>query len=397
MFIPIGTDRPTKRRPRVVEALIVLNMLVYLAGLAGDVFGGVSFETLTNWMMLSRGDFHWWNLITYQFAHNPSDILHLVFNMVGLWIFGTSLEGRLGHANFLVFYLVGGCIAGIAHMMETAAPVIGASGSVCALIGGFIALFPRSRIRILLLFIMIGVFEVGSLWVVGFYVLIDFVGWVAPSGSTTAYVAPIAGYLYGFLLAILLLWIRLLKSDDFDMVYLWKQARRRSAFRRTIRQNPTGTWDTTASPAPPPVVRLNPEEQARRSAIGDARSRIHRLVRQGRFEDAGAGYLELLDLDPDAVLTEAAQLELANRLYAEGDRTVAATAYERFLEHYPRSDQNHEVALILSLLYIRVLDRPDDAATLLDDVATKLHDDAHRSLANSLLEELRGTGPEPAS
>ena len=140
-----------------MEVLIVLNMLVYLAGLAGDVFGGISFETLTSWMMLSRGDFHWWNLFTYQFAHNPSDILHLIFNMVGLWIFGTSLEDRLGHANFLAFYLVGGCIAGIAHMMETAAPVIGASGSVCALIGGFIALFPRSRIRILLLFIMIGV------------------------------------------------------------------------------------------------------------------------------------------------------------------------------------------------------------------------------------------------
>ncbi|HBZ96915.1 MAG TPA: rhomboid family intramembrane serine protease, partial [Phycisphaerales bacterium] len=126
-----------------MEILIVLNMLIYLAGLAGDVFGGVSFETLTNWMMLSRGEFHWWNLLTYQFAHNPSDILHLVFNMIGLWIFGTSLEDRLGHASFLGFYLIGGCIAGIAHMMETAAPVIGASGSVCALIGGFIALFPR--------------------------------------------------------------------------------------------------------------------------------------------------------------------------------------------------------------------------------------------------------------
>ncbi len=378
-----------------MEILIVLNMLIYLAGLAGDVFGGVSFETLTNWMMLSKGEFHWWNLLTYQFAHNPSDILHLVFNMIGLWIFGTSLEDRLGHASFLGFYLIGGCIAGIAHMMETAAPVIGASGSVCALIGGFIALFPRSRIRVLLLFIMIGVFEIGSLWVVGFYVLIDFVGWVAPSGSTTAYVAHIAGYLYGFLLAVLLLGIGLLKSDDFDMVYLWRQARRRAAFRRTIRQHPSGTWDTTATPTSPPVVKLSPQEQARRRSIGDARARIHGLIRRGQFDEAGVAYRDLLGIDPDAVLSEQPQLDLANRLYAEGDRAVAAAAYERFLEHYPRSPQNHEVTLILGLLYTRILDRPGEARALLDDVVSKLDDDGHRSLANALLAELGGTTSEP--
>ena len=73
-----------------METLIVLNMLVYLAGLAGNVFGGFSFETLTSWMMLSRGEFHWWNLFTYQFAHSPSDILHLVFNII-------SFEKYLGH------------------------------------------------------------------------------------------------------------------------------------------------------------------------------------------------------------------------------------------------------------------------------------------------------------
>ena len=65
MFIPIGTDRPIRRRPRVVEVLIVLNMLIYLFGLASDVLGVGSFEAMTQWMQLSRGDFNVFSLFTY--------------------------------------------------------------------------------------------------------------------------------------------------------------------------------------------------------------------------------------------------------------------------------------------------------------------------------------------
>jgi len=384
-----------------VETLIVLNLLVYLAGLAGDAFGGVSFDQMTDWMMLSRGEFHTWNLLTYQFAHNPSDILHLIFNMVGLWIFGTALEDRLGHVSMLAFYLIGGCVAGAAHMMETVAPVIGASGSVCALIGGFIALFPRSRIRILLLFLIIGVFEVGSLWVVGFYVLLDFVGWVAPSGSATAYVAHIAGYFYGFLLAMLLLAIGVLKSDDFDMFFLWRQARRRATFRSSLKESGGSTWDTPKPGSPvanePAVKRIDPKEALLLQKISDAKAGVLKLIRESRFEEAGAAYNEALTLDPHAVLGERMQLDLANRLYAVGDRTVAALAYERFLEHYPHSKEADEVKLMLGLLFTRDLQRPNEARELLSEVIASLDDGTHRSLARTLLLELGQPGMEPGT
>lgn len=384
-----------------METLIVLNLLVYLAGLAGDAFGGVSFDQMTDWMMLSRGEFHTWNLLTYQFAHNPSDILHLIFNMVGLWIFGTALEDRLGHVSMLAFYLIGGCVAGAAHMMETVAPVIGASGSVCALIGGFIALFPRSRIRILLLFLIIGVFEVGSLWVVGFYVLLDFVGWVAPSGSATAYVAHIAGYFYGFLLAMLLLAIGVLKSDDFDMFFLWRQARRRATFRSSLKESGGSTWDTPKPGSPvanePAVKRIDPKEALLLQKISDAKAGVLKLIRESRFEEAGAAYNEALTLDPHAVLGERMQLDLANRLYAVGDRTVAALAYERFLEHYPHSKEADEVKLMLGLLFTRDLQRPNEARELLSEVIASLDDGTHRSLARTLLLELGQPGMEPGT
>lgn len=400
VFIPIGTDRPTRRRPRVVETLIVLNLLVYLAGLAGNVFGGISFEQLTNWMMLSRGDFHIWNLFTYQFAHNPSDILHLVFNMIGLWIFGTALEDRLGHISLLAFYLIGGCVAGAAHMMETVAPVIGASGSVCALIGGFIALFPRSRIRVLLLFIIIGIFEIGSLWVVGFYVLLDLVGWVAPSGSATAYIAHIAGYLYGFLLAMLLLAVGLLKSDDFDMFFLWRQSRRRAAFRSSLKGGGSSTLDNStpdANALVPGIKRVDPKEVLRLQKISEAKAVVLKLMRESSFNEAGSAYNDVLTLDPHAVLGDRMQLDLANRLYADGDRTIAALAYERFLEHYPMSTETNQVKLMLGLLFTRELHRPNEARELLSDVVTSINDESHRTLAQNLLAELGPPGAEPAT
>lgn len=287
-------------------------------------------------------------------------------------------------------------------MLDTPAPVIGASGSVCALIGGFIALFPRSRIRILLIFLVIGIFEIGSLWVVGFYVLVDFVGWVGPSGSSVAYIAHIAGYLYGFILAITLLLLKIIRSEDFDILFLWKQSRRRAAFRSSIAQKGAAPWEAPgAAPKQAPEEPVDPEAEAKAAQLSTARQGVIRLVRESCFEEAGTEYEALLELDPQAVLPETMQLDLANRLYATGDRLISAKVYERFLERYPRSSNAHEVQLILGLIYARVLERPEEAQALLMEAVEELDDEAHRSLANTLLKELvergRSPGTEPTA
>ncbi|MCH2148792.1 MAG: rhomboid family intramembrane serine protease, partial [Phycisphaerales bacterium] len=314
MFIPIGTDRPTRRRPRIVEGLIIVNMLVYLAGLMTESFGFGSLDELMQRMELSRGDFHILSLVSYHFAHSPSDILHLLFNMVGLWIFGTALNDRLGHLSFLAFYLIGGAVAGIAHMIDSPAPVIGASGSVCALIGGFIALFPRSRIRLLVLFFIIGIFEVASLWVVGFYVLIDFIGWVGPSDSPVAYVAHFAGYLYGFFLALLLLMMKVLPTDDFDVLHLLRQKRRRAQWKQAVKHAQPGVLEqprTTDSKA--------------QQRINDLRTELNQQIRREDWAGAAAGWTALCKADDAVCLPEASQLELANRLFATDHRLEAST------------------------------------------------------------------------
>jgi len=364
-------------------------MLIYLVGLASDVLGVGSFEAMTHWMQLSRGDFNVFSLVTYQFAHSPSDILHLVFNMLGLWIFGVALNDRLGHMSFLAFYLIGGAVAGGAHMMETAAPVIGASGSVCALIGGFIALFPRSKIRLLILFFIIGIFEIGSLWVVGFYVFIDFVGWVAPSDSSVAYIAHLGGYLYGFLLAIVLLATKVLRSDDYDVLFLLRQKKRRAEWKRVVSstESPSGVL-----PVPPPADR---EVETDESA--GLRTRLRKCIREKDWPGAASAWTEYIEEVPEGALPEELQLELANRLFAADQRCEAATAYEQFLSNYSTSSQVQEVELMLGMLYARNLHRPDDAQPLLEKALNQLKDEQQRTLARTLLDELRGPETEPTS
>ncbi|MDG2291798.1 MAG: rhomboid family intramembrane serine protease [Phycisphaerales bacterium] len=377
MFIPIGTDRPTRRRPRIVEGLIIVNMLVYLAGLMTESFGFGSLDELMQRLELSRGDFHILSLFSYQFAHSPSDILHLLFNMLGLWIFGTALNDRLGHLSFLAFYLIGGAVAGIAHMIDSPAPVIGASGSVCALIGGFIALFPRSRIRLLVLFFIIGIFEVASLWVVGFYVLIDFVGWVGPSDSPVAYVAHFAGYLYGFFLALLLLMTNVLPKDDFDVLHLLRQKRRRSQWKQAVKHSQQGVIEKPSA--------LNSKAQQR---IHDLRTELNQRIRDEDWAGAATGWTALGTADDDVCLPEAAQLELANRLFATEHRLEASTAYERYLKLYSNSPKISEVKLMLGLLYARDLQRPGEAVALLESAQADLTDEGQRTLARTLLAEL---------
>src|SRR5215471_16182125 len=96
-------------------------------------------------------------LITAMFMHGG--LAHLFGNMLYLWIFGDNLEDALGHARYLVFYLLTGIAAGLSHVFVTAAvhanpliPSLGASGAISGVLGGYIVLFPRRRVRVLMFY-----------------------------------------------------------------------------------------------------------------------------------------------------------------------------------------------------------------------------------------------------
>jgi len=381
MFILLGTDLPRGRRPVVTEAIIVLMLLAYLAVLVVGMLDREAAERLISDLALSAGDFHWWQVITYQFAHdNPlmggTDhplwrLLHLGFNMMGLWVFGSAIEAKMGRIGFAIFVLMGGIVAGLAHIATSPAPVIGASGAVCALVGGFLVLFPQCRIRVLVIFFLITFWMAPATLIIAFWIALDLIGWVGLSDSGTAYAAHIGGYLWGLGTALALLPTPVFQRDGGDVVAVLKHRQRR----KTLTKVTTGS-----RPAKVP-----------REAIVDSAAAFVSMVRgrlaAGNLDAAAAMWCQSATEHERAVLPEKDQLMLANHLQATGKRIEAADAYQRYLEQYSKSPSAGEVRLLLGLLLVRFLGRGAEAIPLLEQAKRDATTDQRRTLAESLLGE----------
>jgi len=134
--------------------------------------------------------------------------MHLGGNMLYLWIFGDNLEHRMGRARFLVFYLACGIAAGLAHIVfnsGSTVPTVGASGAISGVLGGYLLLFPKNRVRILT---RGGIAAVPAFYVLGFWIFIQFVnsaGAMARTSDTggggVAYLAHVGGFVAGLALA----------------------------------------------------------------------------------------------------------------------------------------------------------------------------------------------------
>jgi membrane associated rhomboid family serine protease len=147
---------------------------------------------------------YWSTLVTSMFLHGGW--AHLGGNMLFLWIFGDNIEHRIGHVRFLVFYLVCGLAAGIAHIVfnaGSAIPTVGASGAISGVLGGYLVLFPRNRVYVMTYG---GVAAVPAVLMLGLWILLQFVngfGSVASTPETggVAYLAHIGGFAAGAVLA----------------------------------------------------------------------------------------------------------------------------------------------------------------------------------------------------
>ncbi len=238
MLFPIGDENSDRTSTPIVNyVLIALNILVFvfLQGLGSNekftyAYSTVPAEILTGKDIVTRPVAVdnitgqrlempglqptlipvYLTLITSMFMHGG--IAHIFGNMLFLWVFGDNIEDRLGHVRYLIFYLVCGIIAGLAHVFATAAfastdssllvPSLGASGAISGVLGGYILLYPTKRVVVLLgwfatpmpAFLAIG------LWFV--FQLISGLGMLG-SGSQAggvAYAAHIGGFVAGLLL-----------------------------------------------------------------------------------------------------------------------------------------------------------------------------------------------------
>lgn len=379
LVLPIRTDRRLQHRPYVNIALIALNVAMFL------YTGGVVRPGDAAWQyMLQPMQPEWYQFFTYQFLHQGWQ--HIVANMFFLWVFGNSMEDRLGPIGYLGFYLGGGVIAGFGHSLMSSAPVLGASGAIAAVTGAYLALFPRSEVTLIFwFFLFIHFFAVSSMWLVLFQFGMNVFLQVTNPGDNVAYLAHLSGYVYGFLVGMGLLWARILPREAFDFLSMLDRWRRRRQFRRDLAAG-RSPWSSDAGDA----VAAQPASP-REQRVFELRKQITDALVAEKPLDALDAYETLVQLDPERPLARQTQLDLANHAMNERRYETAAQAYERYLAAYGAAG-HREVELILGLIYSRYLPNRDRAHTLLTSAATHLADPEQRKLAQQALAELERGG-----
>jgi membrane associated rhomboid family serine protease len=185
--------------PPAVKNLIIINALVFLAQTLLDKQFAIT-ARLALWPFDSPY-FEPYQILTHMFTHGS--IGHIFFNLFALWMFGKILENVWGAKRFLIFYLVSGIGAAVAHLtvqyfMGGIAPAVGASGAVMGILVAFGYLFPNTELYILFI-----PFPVKAKWAVIGYVAIDLFGGIANfSGDNIAHFAHLGGALTGFILVL---------------------------------------------------------------------------------------------------------------------------------------------------------------------------------------------------
>lgn len=388
MLIPVGSDRDPRHLPAATLTIILLTALLYAAVTMGLRSGAGWAEAAIAWGAFTptRSGFRWWQPLTYQFLHDPSSIAHVGFNLLFLWVFGRSVEGRLGPWWFAAFYVAGGAFAALGQAMVSSNPTIGASGAVAGATGAYAALFPRSRVKVLLVFLLIGMYELPGIAVVGIYVGLDALNqalnFLGRSREPVAYAAHLAGYAWGLGIALALLATRTLPRTEMDLFAIWTQARRRRAMRRAVGASPAGPWAGASSDTGDRLLRAR--GAASGAAAGPAASAdadparqqaVARLTAALAAHDApgtAAAWHALAAIDARMALGERALMDAAALMHAHGDMRGAADAWLRTLERFPRSAQAPETALLASAVLARRLGQHERASRLLADWMPRL-------------------------
>jgi membrane associated rhomboid family serine protease len=388
VVLPIGTDAPLQSKPTVNYVLIALNIGIFgLFNILGKMPGGAELLQIHQHMILYPATPDLYQFVTYQFLH--AGWAHILGNMWFLWLFGNAVNSKMGNVPYLFFYLAGGVFAGIGFSLtEMQNPVLGASGAIAAVTTAYLVLFPRSTVRLFYwFFVFIGDIQVGSiLLIVGKMIVWDNIitaDLLPGTGAERqiAYEAHLSGYAFGFVAALLMLLVKALPRDPFDIVSLWNRWKRRREFAGiygpgapAIAQTPVArpvqqSQDWLSEETVPPISD-DPHDGRK-----NLRTRIAREIDKFDLAAATKTYRELIQLDPKQVLVRSNQLDVANQLTAEGDYPLATEAYEKFLNRYPNGATVQHVRFLLGVIYARHLRNYPKAIECLET--------CHRDLTNA--------------
>ena len=200
-MFPVSDVIPSRKTPLATIALIALNTLVFLYELQLD--GGQLYD-LAHALGVIPASFQWPRALTSAFLHDGW--IHFAANMLYLWIFGDNVEDAMGHLPFVAFYLASAMVAAAAYAAlspAAAAPLIGASGAVAAIMGAYFALYPRSQVltAVFLVFYR-DLIEVPAIIFLGVWLGLQLLAGLASIGTgaadgSVAIGAHLAGFLVG--------------------------------------------------------------------------------------------------------------------------------------------------------------------------------------------------------
>ena len=225
-MFPLRDENPTALRPYVTLLFIAANVAVWLfvqragqgtvfldslctyGSIPGELTGALPAGTRVNLggFSCSIGGLSWQTVLTSMFMHGGW--LHLIGNMWFLWVFGNNIEDSMGHARFVLFYLITGVLAAAAHILtdpSSPIPTVGASGAISGVMGAYLLLYPKVRVHTLFFFVIFVRVVPLQAWVLLAYWFVIQLAMGAGSlgvegGGGVAFWAHIGGFVAGLLL-----------------------------------------------------------------------------------------------------------------------------------------------------------------------------------------------------
>lgn len=212
-MIPLKDDNPTQTFPFITIGLIALNIVIYIYELSlspegwerlSMIYGAIPVHLVHPFSVnveLPRTIPPILTIFTSMFLHGG--LLHLLGNMLYLWIFGNNVEDYLGHFKFILFYLISGFFAAFIHTLSnvtSSIPMIGASGAIAGILGAYLILFPRANVSTLFIFIIFfKIIKVPAVLILGLWFLIQLLN-AGSEGGSVAWYAHVGGFLSGVVL-----------------------------------------------------------------------------------------------------------------------------------------------------------------------------------------------------
>jgi membrane associated rhomboid family serine protease len=218
-MIPIGDSTRRHTTPYVNVGLIVASILVFLYELSLNAFEvndffldwGVIPVQLVDWLESPSGAEEPSTVVTSMFIHGGW--LHLIGNMLFLWVFGDNVEDAMGHGRYLVFYLLAGLAATSLQVFidqESVIPMVGASGAIAGVLGAYLVLYPRATVSVVIPWLwFFGAFPVPAAFLIVFWFLLQLLSGVASLGAGDGVTQGIAFWAHvgGFVAGVVLVWV----------------------------------------------------------------------------------------------------------------------------------------------------------------------------------------------